>query len=108
MIKQYITWDRFKVSESQYIHPTFGVENLFIGIKFNELGFCDGQDKYLGYMEGDEAIILEVIDYFKIHNIIEITPEQALQFCIDWYNSTDFELDTDGFTIIDNRPKDIL
>ena len=106
-MKQYITWKRFKVSENQYIHPTFGVENTISNIKFTEMEFNDGADIYIGYIEGEENDIKQVIDIFKIHDMVVITPAIALNCCVQWAGNY-FELDEDGFTIIDNRPEDIL
>lgn len=105
MVKKYVTWNRHKLSDMQYIHPTYSIMNSGLVNSFVELEYTDG-DKYLGIVDvSSDEILNVVIDMFKIFSLSFITEQQALSLCKSWYGDY-FELDKDGFNIIDNRKEE--
>ena len=113
MTKRYIKWDRYKVNDNYYKHPnTDRLETYDEWIVFEELGFHGGES-YLGTVEFDT----DDVDTIKLAAYRRKTILQKYKFDLltlkevnilmkEWYPDDHqyFELDSDGFTIIDNRP----
>ena len=116
--KQYLTWTRNHMKHDFLQDPYNAVHNLWVSgnkplINYTEFGYgCTENDaRMLAYIEYDDAIMdEELLERFRLnfcyHAFKFITEEKALELVIEWHGEY-FELDTDGFTIIDNRPEDI-
>jgi hypothetical protein len=77
-----------------------------------ETGFgnTNNDKRILGIIEYDDSFtkIDRYIDNYSSYSFVRITPEKALELCNEWMGEGMFELGSDGFTLIDNRPKDII
>jgi len=112
MIKKYVTWTGFYADNRFIVHPTFEIKELWNGVisfKETSYGNTETDKRYLGIIEYDDNLKQEVLDRF-IFNFSKnamfiITPEKALELCNEWYGNY-FELNKDGFTLIDNRPEE--
>ena len=113
-MKQYITYTRF-LTRNNREDPTNAMNYLWKDIfsitetAYNGLGNSDA--RFIAILEYEDTVEQKLIDRmmlnFTYHMFTMVTPEKALEFCNEWYPSdTDayFALDSDNFTLIDNRP----
>ena len=107
-MQQYVTWDKLQINDNYYIHPTYNYNLQYPELSFTETGYNSGLSLYLGYITGFTGTVNESVTYFSVFNIGTMTPSVAVDTLNEWYPSgvqgqDDFELDADGWTIIDNR-----
>lgn len=108
------------MNNTLYIDPDYAIQHLWFKINFTPLGYGEipNEDmRMLAIIEYDETeITVEVLNKFytnfSMFCFTESTPQNAVELCNKWYPAPEgednyFSLDTDGFTIIDNRPKDL-
>lgn len=113
--KKYFIWKIFKENDKFYSHPNTILEKKekwADKIKLVEYGY-EQNGWYLGHIEWDNDIvtaqqIVEHAEDFSKFNFQVKTPEEVLTLLKQFYPEDQeyFSLDTDGFTIIDNRPID--
>lgn len=121
MTKQYITWQTFWLSNQEGRHIDANIklnwnyetnpiacEVLGYGNTANDkrhLAIVDIPDVY------DEDVVSRFYRSLDAFAAEQIEPTKALSLCNEWYanseliegKETPFELDEDGFTLIDNR-----
>jgi len=121
IIKKYVTYTPFVVSTRHMTHPTESVNRLWKDvITFTETNIVgtDEDSRMLGIVEYDDKYQDEFANKFipnySYHCMLEITVEKALELANRWYPQFEdeeqvkhdsFELDADGFTLVDKRPE---
>lgn len=121
MTKVYITWQTFWISRTEGRHIDANIklnwnyETNPITIETLGYGNIESDKRHLAILDIPESYDVDVVDRFyrslDVFAIAPITPQKALTLCNEWYvdapliegKTTPFELDTDGFTLIDNR-----
>lgn len=134
MVKSYFLWIPFNLGDGYNAHvkPVFDNNFTFWG-SVTETPYTGGNlgadPRYLGIIETNKWAQLNTqlpegvtpLDLIKQNlspfSITMITPARALELCNVWYpvKAGDeaqfpngyFELDVDGFTIVDNRPLEV-
>lgn len=106
-MKTYCLWTRYLFCENCYLDPTKGYMDSYSSVTFTETEYYNNTDiyEYIGIMEGDESDINGSITYFSSHEINLKTPAQIITLLNSWYGNY-FTLDSDDFTIIDDRPEE--
>ena len=119
-IKQYITWQRLWSGKDVGADVSANINNNWNypgrEITCIELpyGFVEHDKRLLAIIEYPENVY-EQEELDKMYNsisswvAIKIKPTKAVELCNEWYPAHEgedpyFELDSDGFTIVDNRP----
>lgn len=121
-MKIYITWQTFWISKTEGRHIDANIELNWnyetnpITIETSGYGNVSFDKRHLAILDiPDNVYNADVIDRFyrslDVFAAEQITPTKALELCNEWYanapliegKTTPFELDTDGFTLIDNR-----
>ena len=113
-MKQYITWQVFWLNSQEGRHIDANV-NMNWNYEVDPIS-CECLS--YGNVPSDKRMlaILDLPDSYKVpaRNRLyksldafaaeDVTPEQALALCLEWYGEGTFELDADGFTLVDLRP----
>ncbi len=125
-MKQYITWQTFWLSRQEGRHIDANINNNWnyednpITCEVLGYGNVNNDKRQLAILDIPEVYDEDVISRFyrslDVFAIEQITPEKALELCNEWYadseliegKETPFELDEDGFTLIDNRKHEML
>jgi len=118
--KYYITWQRLWVGKNVGTDISANVNNNWNydghPITCTELpyGYVDADKRLLAIIEYDDTYydseaIKRLTDSLLPWAYTEINANKALSLCNEWYPAPEgeadyFTLDTDGFTLIDNRP----
>ena len=113
MTQKYLTWNRYWVNEYCAKDPDLEISKLWPEITFTHTGYLGGTNdaRHLAigsYVSG--SISSEAWTRFKNnfshYCFYETTPGSAVSLCNEWYTpdvGSEFTLDGDGFTIVDNR-----
>lgn len=123
MAKRYITWIPYKVSHNTIAHIKPVLDSNWsdvVTITETPYGKVSGDPRMLGIVEGNFTALTAVqpegdtiLDRIKasaspFYVQIVATAQEAVDYCNQWYPSGEdpayFELDVDGFSIVDNRP----
>ena len=109
MTKEYITWTKKYEAPRCFSHPEDGIKALWNGVvEFKHV--LSGNEKVdmrnLATIEyaSDFDKVDRFLNNFGSYSLVSITKEKALALAIEWHGEY-FQFDTDGFTIIDNRPQ---
>ena len=128
MAKRYITWIPFRVSHNTIAHIKPVLDSNWsdvVTITETPYGRVSGDPRMLGIIEGNFSQINAVqpegdtlLDRIKasvapFYVQVVGTAQEAVDYCNSWYPPADgdndyFSLDVDGFTLIDNRPEEVL
>lgn len=112
MIKQYITWTRKWINKGMWQDPSYEANTQWNGtVKMTETCFNGGYDdtRFIGIIEYDDSFtkIDRYINNYSSYSFNMITTDKALELCTEWYGEGMFELDSDGFTLLDKRPVEL-
>lgn len=120
-MKQYITWQTFWLSRTEGRHIDANIKLNWnydtnpITIETLGYGNVEFDKRHLAILDIPEYYDDDVVNRFyrslDVFACESITPQKALTLCNKWYTdseliegkTTPFELDKDGFTLIDNR-----
>jgi hypothetical protein len=113
LITKYITWTPKYVRKNEYEHPDKAVHSLWNNVlTYAETSYSGGTNdlRHVALVEYDEAKLSNTAFQRFLFNFSEYafyveTPNRIIELLTEWYGDY-FELDTDGITIIDNRPKE--
>ena len=109
-MKQYITYTGFIHDRYRIRHPNEDFETLWDPSKLVDTGINEPKGHrsiaYLDLAEQHEDKVEKICLNFSHYAFTALTAEETVAKCIEWYGDY-FELDEDGFTIIDNRPDNI-
>ena len=115
-MKQYITWQTFWENRQQgrhidaNINMNWNYEVNPITCKCLSYGNISTDKRMLAVLDIPDSYIQEVKDRFyrSLYCFAseQVTAVEALALCIEWYGEDTFELDEDGFTLIDLRPEE--
>ena len=113
MTQKYLTWNRYWVSKRCAIDADMQVAKVWPKIKFTPLSYGETPGDMRMLAVGSyvaEEISDNAWDKFKNNfshfGFYEITAGSAVGLCNEWYSpgaGSEFTLDEDGFTIVDNR-----
>lgn len=114
-MKQYITWQTFWLSKQEgrhidsNVYMNWNYETNPITCQTLGYGNTNNDKRQLAIIEiPDNVYNSDVIERFwrslDVFAAEQITPTKALELCNEWYGIDSFELDVDGFTLIDKRP----
>jgi len=109
MVKEYITYARKWINKGIWQDPSYETNTQWNNIVFlteTSFGNTENDKRFLATIEYDENFdkIDRYINNYSSYSFTRITPAKALELCIEWYGEDMFELDVDGFTLIDKRP----
>lgn len=120
-MKQYITWQTFWISRTEgrhidsNVYMNWNYETNPITCQTLGYGNVEFDKRQLAILDIPEVYDADVVDRFyrslDVFACEPITPQKALTLCNEWYadapliegKELPFELDEDGFTLIDNR-----
>lgn len=117
LVKEYITWVAFHNNNGiTHINPNMTKNWVFVTTTELNYGNTETDKRRLGIVEYDDT---EFLQKHKDRYIVEgspfgvtfKTPQEAVDLCNEWYPAPGseadyFELGSDDFTIIDNRPEE--
>ncbi len=124
IIKQYVTWQRLFAGKnigtdiSANINNNWDYEGRKITCTELSYGNVDTDKRLLAIVSYDDSQY-DKVDIEKMYSSVaswvatKITPTKAVELCNKWYPSPEgeddyFSLDSDDFTIVDDRPVDPL
>jgi len=102
------------IQHGVFADPDAEFDYLWSPSSFEQTSFGDteGDRRLIGILHIDdthdrEDLIEKMMSKFASYTFSKITAEEALALCIKWYGDY-FEMDSDGFAIIDDRPDDTV
>jgi len=108
-MKEYITWTKRFEGLRNFSHPDNAITALWNGIiDFQPLHNGMEDERHIATIEYADDFTKQdrFVNNFSDYSIVRISIDKALELLIRWYGEGSFTLDADGFTLIDNRPKE--
>ena len=118
-IKKYITWNRFEIRHNVFADPDNSINRLwelitFTGLPYGEVQLATHKDmRRIAILEYDDNdinsdVFTKFMNNYSNFCFTEETPTKIIELLNEWYPNSEgenyFSLDSDGFTIIDNKP----
>ena len=107
MIRKYITWTPKYVNKHLFEHPDGKLEALWKDITMINQPYS-GDLRHVAIIEYEnlsDNAWGRFLNNFSEFAFFEETPNRIIELLTEWYGDY-FSLDEDGFTIIDERPKE--
>lgn len=116
-MKQYITWQTFWLNNQEGRHIDANINNNWnyeepITFEHTPIGQTSPDKRQVGILNIPDSYKVEVVDRLyrslDVFAVETILPEKALELALEKYGEGSFELDADGFSLVDLRPQEEL